>query len=137
MFESGTEAVTCVMKSKPRVGPSVGELIVKAVAQALDVDKNKARVKTAFKSLVAKGTLVQTRGLRIFQDEQGYRDQRQDARRGQKAKKPAGPARNRPRKQQHKPGEKKTDCLSGKLRRSFKHCENRNIYKITQKQNMH
>ncbi|XP_023009083.3 histone H1-like, partial [Maylandia zebra] len=68
--------------SKPKkVGPSVGELIVKAVAaskehngvsaaalkQALaargyDVDKNKARVKTAIKSLVAKGTLVQTKG---------------------------------------------------------------------------
>uniref|UniRef100_A0A3P9CVW5 Histone H1 n=1 Tax=Maylandia zebra TaxID=106582 RepID=A0A3P9CVW5_9CICH len=68
--------------SKPKkVGLSVGELIVKAVAaskernglsvaalkQALaaggyDVDKNKARVKTAIKSLVAKGTLVQTKG---------------------------------------------------------------------------
>ncbi|KAL4008078.1 hypothetical protein ACER0C_001930 [Sarotherodon galilaeus] len=68
--------------SKPKkVGPSVGELIVKAVAASkersgvsaaalkkalaaggYDVDKNKARVKTAIKSLVAKGTLVQTKG---------------------------------------------------------------------------
>uniref|UniRef100_A0AAX7W5N9 Histone H1 n=1 Tax=Astatotilapia calliptera TaxID=8154 RepID=A0AAX7W5N9_ASTCA len=70
------------MTSKPKkVGLSVGELIVKAVAASkernglsmaalkkalaaggYDVDKNKARVKTAIKSLVAKGTLVQTKG---------------------------------------------------------------------------
>uniref|UniRef100_A0A665W5R7 Histone H1 n=1 Tax=Echeneis naucrates TaxID=173247 RepID=A0A665W5R7_ECHNA len=62
-------------------GPSLGELIVKAVAaskerngvslaalkkalaaEGYDVDKNKARVKTAIKGLVAKGTLVQTKG---------------------------------------------------------------------------
>uniref|UniRef100_A0A3B4T3T0 Histone H1 n=1 Tax=Seriola dumerili TaxID=41447 RepID=A0A3B4T3T0_SERDU len=68
--------------SKPRkVGPSLGELIVNAVAASkersgvsaaalkkalaaggYDVEKNKARVKTAIKSLVAKGTLVQTKG---------------------------------------------------------------------------
>uniref|UniRef100_A0A3Q3K7S9 Histone H1 n=1 Tax=Monopterus albus TaxID=43700 RepID=A0A3Q3K7S9_MONAL len=68
--------------SKPtKTGPSVGELIVKAVAASkerggvsaaalkkaltaggYDVDKNKARVKTAIKNLVAKGTLVQTKG---------------------------------------------------------------------------
>uniref|UniRef100_A0A3P9DJL7 Histone H1 n=3 Tax=Maylandia zebra TaxID=106582 RepID=A0A3P9DJL7_9CICH len=70
------------MTSKPKkVSLSVGELIVKAVAASkernglsvaalkkalaaggYDVDKNKARVKTAIKSLVAKGTLVQTKG---------------------------------------------------------------------------
>uniref|UniRef100_A0A665V4V4 Histone H1 n=1 Tax=Echeneis naucrates TaxID=173247 RepID=A0A665V4V4_ECHNA len=62
-------------------GPSLGELIVKAVAaskerngvslaalkkalaaEGYDVDKNKVRIKTAIKSLVAKGTLVQTKG---------------------------------------------------------------------------
>uniref|UniRef100_A0A3B4YMS8 Histone H1 n=1 Tax=Seriola lalandi dorsalis TaxID=1841481 RepID=A0A3B4YMS8_SERLL len=68
--------------SKPKkVGPSLGELIVNAVAASkersgvsaaalkkalaaggYDVEKNKARVKTAIKSLVAKGTLVQTKG---------------------------------------------------------------------------
>ncbi|XP_037553193.1 histone H1-like, partial [Nematolebias whitei] len=68
--------------TKPKkVGPSVSEQIVKAVAASkersgvsaaalkkalaaggYDVDKNKARVKTAIKSLVAKGTLVQTKG---------------------------------------------------------------------------
>ncbi|XP_042338360.1 histone H1-like, partial [Plectropomus leopardus] len=68
--------------SKPRkAGPSVNELLVKAVAASkerggvslaalkkalaaggYDVEKNKARVKTAIKSLVAKGTLVQTKG---------------------------------------------------------------------------
>uniref|UniRef100_A0A8C9ZXS7 Histone H1 n=1 Tax=Sander lucioperca TaxID=283035 RepID=A0A8C9ZXS7_SANLU len=68
--------------SKPKkVGPSVSELIVQTVAASkersgvsaaalkkalaaggYDVDKNKARVKTAIKSLVAKGTLVQTKG---------------------------------------------------------------------------
>uniref|UniRef100_A0A7N6B9A2 H15 domain-containing protein n=1 Tax=Anabas testudineus TaxID=64144 RepID=A0A7N6B9A2_ANATE len=69
--------------TKPKkTGPSVGELIVKAVsaskersgvsASALkkalaaggyDVDKNRARVKTAIKSLVLKGTLLQTKGV--------------------------------------------------------------------------
>ncbi|XP_039653003.1 histone H1-like [Perca fluviatilis] len=68
--------------SKPKkAGPSVSELIVQTVAASkersgvsaaalkkalaaggYDVDKNKARVKTAIKSLVAKGTLVQTKG---------------------------------------------------------------------------
>uniref|UniRef100_A0A8C6K690 Histone H1 n=1 Tax=Nothobranchius furzeri TaxID=105023 RepID=A0A8C6K690_NOTFU len=69
--------------AKPKkAGPSVGELIVKTVAASkersgvsaaalkkalaaggYDVDKNKARVKTAIKSLVSKGTLVQTKGV--------------------------------------------------------------------------
>uniref|UniRef100_A0A7N6AJF4 Histone H1 n=1 Tax=Anabas testudineus TaxID=64144 RepID=A0A7N6AJF4_ANATE len=69
--------------TKPKkAGPSLGELIVKAVsaskersgvsASALkkalaaggyDVDKNRARVKTAIKSLVLKGTLLQTKGV--------------------------------------------------------------------------
>ncbi|KAM9770706.1 uncharacterized protein ACNS7B_011687 [Menidia menidia] len=68
--------------TKPKkTGPSVSDLIVKAVAASkersgvsaaalkkalaaggYDVDKNKARVKTAIKSLVTKGTLVQTKG---------------------------------------------------------------------------
>ncbi|XP_062289617.1 histone H1-like isoform X2 [Scomber scombrus] len=68
--------------AKPKkTGPSVSELIVKTVsaskersgvslaalkkalaAGGYDVDKNKARVKTAVKSLVTKGTLVQTKG---------------------------------------------------------------------------
>ncbi|KAJ8249508.1 hypothetical protein GJAV_G00236200 [Gymnothorax javanicus] len=68
--------------SKPRKpGPSVGELILKAVsdskerggvslaavkkalvASGYDVEKNNARVKLAVKSLVTKGTLLQTKG---------------------------------------------------------------------------
>ncbi|KAG9329083.1 hypothetical protein JZ751_007697 [Albula glossodonta] len=68
--------------SKPKkVGPSVGELIVKAVsaskersgvslaalkkaltAGGYDVEKNNSRVKVAVKSLVTKGTLIQTKG---------------------------------------------------------------------------
>ena len=67
---------------KPKkAGPSVGELIVKAVsaskersgvslaavkkalaAGGYDVEKNNSRVKIAVKSLVTKGTLVQTKG---------------------------------------------------------------------------
>uniref|UniRef100_H2S5I0 H15 domain-containing protein n=1 Tax=Takifugu rubripes TaxID=31033 RepID=H2S5I0_TAKRU len=64
-----------------RSGPTVNELIVKAVsaskerngvslaalkkdlaAGGYDVDKNKARLKMAVRSLVSKGTLVQTKG---------------------------------------------------------------------------
>uniref|UniRef100_UPI0037E83947 histone H1-like n=1 Tax=Semicossyphus pulcher TaxID=241346 RepID=UPI0037E83947 len=64
-----------------KAGPSVNELIVKAVsasnersgvsaaavkkalaAGGYDVEKNKARLKTAIKSLVTKGVLVQTKG---------------------------------------------------------------------------
>ncbi|XP_067335413.1 histone H1-like [Channa argus] len=68
--------------AKPKkAGPSVGELIVKAVAASkerngvstaalkkalaaggYDVEKNKARVKTAIKTLVTKSVLVQTKG---------------------------------------------------------------------------
>uniref|UniRef100_H2L3A2 Histone H1 n=1 Tax=Oryzias latipes TaxID=8090 RepID=H2L3A2_ORYLA len=68
--------------SKPKkAGPSVSELIVKTVAASkersgvsaaalkkalaaggYDVDKNKARVNTAIKSLLTKGTLVHTKG---------------------------------------------------------------------------
>ncbi|XP_022625942.1 histone H1-like [Seriola dumerili] len=62
-------------------GPTLGELVVKAVAASrersgvssaalkksltaigYDVDKNKARVRTVIRGLVAKGTLVQIRG---------------------------------------------------------------------------
>lgn len=65
-----------------RAGPSVGELIVKAVsastersgvslaalkkalsAGGYDVEKNNSRVKLAIKGLVTKGTLVQTKGI--------------------------------------------------------------------------
>ncbi|XP_056596260.1 histone H1-like [Triplophysa dalaica] len=64
-----------------KTGPSVGELVVKAVsaskersgvslaalkkalaAGGYDVEKNNSRVKIAVKSLVTKGTLVQTKG---------------------------------------------------------------------------
>lgn len=68
--------------SRPKkAGPSVGELIVKAVSSSkersgvslaalkkalaaggYDVEKNNSRVKLAVKSLVTKGTLVQTKG---------------------------------------------------------------------------
>ncbi|XP_063063912.1 uncharacterized protein LOC134456476 [Engraulis encrasicolus] len=72
-------------KKAPRpkkTGPSVGELIVKAIAASkekkgvslaalkkalaaggYDVEKNKARVKVAVRGLVTKGTLVQTKGV--------------------------------------------------------------------------
>uniref|UniRef100_A0A4W6DM00 Histone H1 n=1 Tax=Lates calcarifer TaxID=8187 RepID=A0A4W6DM00_LATCA len=68
--------------SKPKkTGPTVGEQILKAVAASkerggvsaaalkkalaaggYDVEKNKARIKTAIKSLVAKGSLTQVKG---------------------------------------------------------------------------
>ncbi|XP_039855923.1 histone H1-like [Simochromis diagramma] len=100
------------MTSKPKkVGLSVGELIVKAVAASkernglsvaalkkalaaggYDVDKSKARVKTAFKSLVAKGTLVQTKGTGAsgsFKMNKATES---------KAKKPAAAAKKSPKK---------------------------------------
>ncbi|KAK6300147.1 hypothetical protein J4Q44_G00282450 [Coregonus suidteri] len=68
-------------RPRKKAGPSVGELIVKAVtaskersgvslaalkktlaAGGYDVEKNNSRVKIAVKSLVTKGTLVQTKG---------------------------------------------------------------------------
>uniref|UniRef100_A0A3P9DSR9 H15 domain-containing protein n=1 Tax=Maylandia zebra TaxID=106582 RepID=A0A3P9DSR9_9CICH len=89
------------MTSKPKkVSLSVGELIVKAVAASkernglsvaalkkalaaggYDVDKNKARVKTAIKSLVAKGTLTKAKTPAAA-----------------KAKKPAAAAKKSPKK---------------------------------------
>uniref|UniRef100_A0A4W6DWY7 H15 domain-containing protein n=1 Tax=Lates calcarifer TaxID=8187 RepID=A0A4W6DWY7_LATCA len=69
--------------AKPkRTGPSLGELIVKAVgaskersgvsaaalrkslaAGGYDVEKNKARVRTTLKNLVTKGALIQVKGV--------------------------------------------------------------------------
>ncbi|XP_062285667.1 histone H1-like isoform X5 [Scomber scombrus] len=54
--------VTAVSASKERSGVSLAALKKALAAGGYDVDKNKARVKTAVKSLVAKGTLVQTKG---------------------------------------------------------------------------
>ncbi|AWP16902.1 putative histone H1-like [Scophthalmus maximus] len=67
-----------------KVGPSVSELIIKAMstskersgvsaaavnkalaAEGYNVEKNKASIKTAIKRLVAKGTLVQTKGTGV------------------------------------------------------------------------
>uniref|UniRef100_A0A8C2ZU34 Histone H1 n=1 Tax=Cyclopterus lumpus TaxID=8103 RepID=A0A8C2ZU34_CYCLU len=75
------KAAKKVVAKPKKAGPSVAELIVKAVAaskersgvsaaavkkaltaEGYDVDKNKFRVKTAIKNLVTKGTLVQTKG---------------------------------------------------------------------------
>uniref|UniRef100_A0A3P9DEN8 Histone H1 n=1 Tax=Maylandia zebra TaxID=106582 RepID=A0A3P9DEN8_9CICH len=108
------------MTSKPKkVGPSVGELIVKAVAASTernglsvaalkkalaaggyDVDKNKARVKTAIKSLVAKGTLVQTKGTRASGSFKMNRVTETKAKTpaAAKAKKPAAAAKKSPKK---------------------------------------
>uniref|UniRef100_A0A3P8QKM6 Histone H1 n=1 Tax=Astatotilapia calliptera TaxID=8154 RepID=A0A3P8QKM6_ASTCA len=108
------------MTSKPKkVGLSVGELIVKAVAaskernglsvaalkQALaaggyDVDKNKARVKTAIKSLVAKGTLVQTKGTGASGSFKMNKVTESKAKKptAAKAKKPAAAAKKSPKK---------------------------------------
>ncbi|XP_034545471.1 histone H1-like [Notolabrus celidotus] len=54
--------VTAVAASKERSGVSAAALKKVLAAGGYDVDKNKARVKTAIKSLVAKGTLVQVKG---------------------------------------------------------------------------
>uniref|UniRef100_A0A3P9CBJ3 Histone H1 n=1 Tax=Maylandia zebra TaxID=106582 RepID=A0A3P9CBJ3_9CICH len=108
------------MTSKPKkVGLSVGELIVKAVAASkernglsvaalkkalaaggYDVDKNKARVKTAIKSLVAKGTLVQTKGTRTSGSFKMNKDTESKAKKpaAAKAKKPAAAAKKSPKK---------------------------------------
>uniref|UniRef100_A0AAX7T6V1 Histone H1 n=1 Tax=Astatotilapia calliptera TaxID=8154 RepID=A0AAX7T6V1_ASTCA len=108
------------MTSKPKkVSLSVGELIVKAVAASkernglsvaalkkalaaggYDVDKNKARVKTAIKSLVAKGTLVQTKGTGASGSFKMNRVTETKAKTpaAAKAKKPAAAAKKSPRK---------------------------------------
>nr|XP_024654432.1 histone H1-like [Maylandia zebra] len=106
--------------SKPKkVGPSVGELIVKAVAaskerngvfaaalkkalaaRGYDVKKNKARVKTAIKSLVAKGTLVQTKGTGASGSFKMNKVTESKAKKpaAAKAKKPAAAAKKSPKK---------------------------------------
>ncbi|KAM9363202.1 histone H1-like [Symphorus nematophorus] len=101
--------------SKPKSGPSVSELIVKTVAaskersgvstvalrkalaaRGYDVDKNKARVKYAIKSLVAKGTLVQVKGTGAsgsFKMSKKATEPKKDAAKAKRpaAKKPAEP----------------------------------------------
>uniref|UniRef100_A0A3P9DHI2 H15 domain-containing protein n=1 Tax=Maylandia zebra TaxID=106582 RepID=A0A3P9DHI2_9CICH len=96
-------------KSKPKkVGPSERNGVsAAALKQALaaagyDVEKNKARVKIAIKSLVAKGTLVQTKGTGASGSFKMNKATETKAKTpaAAKAKKPAGPARSRPRRQQ-------------------------------------
>ncbi|XP_039891798.1 histone H1-like, partial [Simochromis diagramma] len=59
---SGSIRTSLVAASKERSGVSAAALKKALAAGGYDVDKNKARVKTAIKSLVAKSTLVQTKG---------------------------------------------------------------------------
>uniref|UniRef100_A0A3P8NFE6 Histone H1 n=1 Tax=Astatotilapia calliptera TaxID=8154 RepID=A0A3P8NFE6_ASTCA len=118
--KSPSKAAKKTMTSKPKkVGLSVGELIVKAVAASkernglsvaalkkalaaggYDVDKNKARVKTAIKSLVAKGTLVQTKGTRTSGSFKMNKATESKAKKpaAAKAKKPAAAAKKSPKK---------------------------------------
>ncbi|XP_047433580.1 histone H1-like [Mugil cephalus] len=109
--------------SKPKkVGPTVSELIVKSVAASkersgvsaaalkkalaaggYDVDKNKARVKTAIKSLVTKGTLVQTKGTGASGSFKINKKAESKAKKpvkkvATKAKKPAAAAKKSPKK---------------------------------------
>uniref|UniRef100_A0A8C5EJ51 Histone H1 n=1 Tax=Gouania willdenowi TaxID=441366 RepID=A0A8C5EJ51_GOUWI len=51
-----------VAASKDKKGVSLAALKKALAAGGYDVDKNKGRVKTTVKSLVAKGALVQTKG---------------------------------------------------------------------------
>lgn len=79
--EAAAPARVVKKKKKKKSDPSVGELIVRAVsacreqkcvsgaalkkalaAAGYDVEKNKTRFNNAIKSLVTKGTLVQTKG---------------------------------------------------------------------------
>ncbi|KAM4750906.1 LOW QUALITY PROTEIN: uncharacterized protein FYW61_005817 [Anableps anableps] len=115
--------------SKPKKsGPTVGELIVKTVAASkerggvvcgplkkalaaggYDVDKNKARVRTAIKSLLTKGTLVHTKGTGASgsfkmsssssNNSKGRRKAPKPAKKAApKAKKPAAAVANKPKK---------------------------------------
>ncbi|XP_066528929.1 histone H1-like [Hoplias malabaricus] len=89
-------------------GPSVGELIVKAVSESkersgvslaalkkalaaggYDVEKNNSRVKAAVKSLVTKGTLVQTKGTGASGSFKLNKKQSEAKKVAPKAKKPA------------------------------------------------
>uniref|UniRef100_A0A8C4RDM7 Histone H1 n=1 Tax=Erpetoichthys calabaricus TaxID=27687 RepID=A0A8C4RDM7_ERPCA len=54
--------VKAVSASKERQGLSLAGLKKALVAGGYDVEKNNARVKSAVKSLVSKGALVQTKG---------------------------------------------------------------------------
>ncbi|NXE96241.1 H110 protein, partial [Menura novaehollandiae] len=61
---SVTELITkAVSASKERKGLSLAALKKTLAAGGYDVEKNNSRVKLALKSLVTKGTLVQTRGI--------------------------------------------------------------------------
>uniref|UniRef100_A0A8D3AQF9 Histone H1 n=1 Tax=Scophthalmus maximus TaxID=52904 RepID=A0A8D3AQF9_SCOMX len=57
--------VTAVSASNERSGVSAAALKKALAAGGYDVEKNKARVKTAIKSLVAKRTLVQSKGTGV------------------------------------------------------------------------
>uniref|UniRef100_A0A672L673 Histone H1 n=1 Tax=Sinocyclocheilus grahami TaxID=75366 RepID=A0A672L673_SINGR len=55
--------VNAVSASKERSGVSLAALKKALAAGGYDVEKNNSRVKIAVKSLVTKGTLVQTKGV--------------------------------------------------------------------------
>uniref|UniRef100_A0A3Q3W7M5 H15 domain-containing protein n=1 Tax=Mola mola TaxID=94237 RepID=A0A3Q3W7M5_MOLML len=58
----GDLIVDAVSASKERSGVSLPTLKKLLAAKGYDVKKNKARIKTAIKNLVTKGTLVQVKG---------------------------------------------------------------------------
>uniref|UniRef100_A0A3Q3B4M9 Histone H1 n=1 Tax=Kryptolebias marmoratus TaxID=37003 RepID=A0A3Q3B4M9_KRYMA len=84
------QIVKTVAASKERSGVSAAALKKALAAGGYDVDKNKARVKTAIKSLVAKGTLVQTKGtgasgsFKMICAEEGLQEGRHQDRRQRK-----------------------------------------------------
>uniref|UniRef100_A0A3P9D8F8 Histone H1 n=1 Tax=Maylandia zebra TaxID=106582 RepID=A0A3P9D8F8_9CICH len=96
----GELIVKAVAASKERNGLSVAALKKALAAGGYDVDKNKARVKTAIKSLVAKGTLVQTKGTGASGSFKMNRVTETKAKTpaAAKAKKPAAAAKKSPRK---------------------------------------
>ncbi|CAK6973167.1 hypothetical protein JOB18_036649 [Scomber scombrus] len=61
-----TNEPTYISPATERIGVSLAALKKALAAEGYDVDKNKARVKPAVKSLVTKGTLVQTKGTGAF-----------------------------------------------------------------------
>ncbi|XP_025999038.1 histone H1.5-like [Astatotilapia calliptera] len=96
----GELIVKAVVASKERNGLSVAALKKALAAGGYDVDKNKARVKTAIKSLVAKGTLVQTKGTRTSGSFKMNKATESKAKKpaAAKAKKPAAAAKKSPKK---------------------------------------
>lgn len=115
----GDLIVDAVSASKERSGVSLPTLKKLLAAKGYDVKKNKARIKTAIKNLVTKGTLVQVKGS-FKMGKKGAKPKPKPRKPVKRAKKPAAKKRPSGRKRRSARRSKKTKKAAKRPRKSAK-----------------